>query len=221
MYISSFFFLMIRRPPRPTLFPYTTLFRSLRLDLLILDAGLAGEDEHMRNLLAGTNGHSALPQTPVLFVLPANNGRAQLPVLRHYRRGVDDLITKPFSWSELQESLDRLLATPPHTAVTSARVTANGHSLTLDRETRELSGEKGCVTLTPTEAHVMGYLMTRVGTLVTYSEFMDRVWRFCPGTGSREVVRSHIRNLRAKIRRATAEGEVIKTVADLGYQLTA
>src|SRR2546422_6522962 len=27
----SFFFLMIRRPPRSTLFPYTTLFRSLEL----------------------------------------------------------------------------------------------------------------------------------------------------------------------------------------------
>src|SRR3712207_8088031 len=27
-----FFFLMIRRPPRSTLFPYTTLFRSGRLD---------------------------------------------------------------------------------------------------------------------------------------------------------------------------------------------
>src|SRR2546430_11093202 len=27
--ISLFFFLMIRRPPRSTLFPYTTLFRSL------------------------------------------------------------------------------------------------------------------------------------------------------------------------------------------------
>src|SRR2546427_12153290 len=27
-----FFFLMIRRPPRSTLFPYTTLFRSPRLD---------------------------------------------------------------------------------------------------------------------------------------------------------------------------------------------
>src|SRR2546422_4010537 len=27
----SFFFLMIRRPPRSTLFPYTTLFRSPRL----------------------------------------------------------------------------------------------------------------------------------------------------------------------------------------------
>src|SRR2546426_3425377 len=28
-----FFFLMIRRPPRSTLFPYTTLFRSQRLPL--------------------------------------------------------------------------------------------------------------------------------------------------------------------------------------------
>src|SRR3712207_8710568 len=28
MYLSFFFFLMIRRPPRSTLFPYTTLFRS-------------------------------------------------------------------------------------------------------------------------------------------------------------------------------------------------
>src|SRR2546422_5120946 len=27
--LSLFFFLMIRRPPRSTLFPYTTLFRSL------------------------------------------------------------------------------------------------------------------------------------------------------------------------------------------------
>src|SRR5690606_41450819 len=26
--VSSFFFLMVRRPPRSTLFPYTTLFRS-------------------------------------------------------------------------------------------------------------------------------------------------------------------------------------------------
>src|SRR5256885_11891882 len=29
MFVSVFFFLMIRRPPRSTLFPYTTLFRSV------------------------------------------------------------------------------------------------------------------------------------------------------------------------------------------------
>src|SRR5260370_12318968 len=30
-----FFFLMIRRPPRSTLFPYTTLFRSLAISILL------------------------------------------------------------------------------------------------------------------------------------------------------------------------------------------
>src|SRR5260370_15827877 len=46
-----FFFLMIRRPPRSTLFPYTTFFRSLGLALtgehwgtaeLLIGAGLVG-----------------------------------------------------------------------------------------------------------------------------------------------------------------------------------
>src|SRR6266568_5938899 len=32
IFFIYFFFLMIRRPPRSTLFPYTTLFRSLRPD---------------------------------------------------------------------------------------------------------------------------------------------------------------------------------------------
>src|SRR3712207_7614955 len=41
-----FFFLMIRRPPRSTLFPYTTLFRSRRCGLcaVVLRARLAGRD---------------------------------------------------------------------------------------------------------------------------------------------------------------------------------
>src|SRR3712207_7135253 len=40
MYILHlFFFLMIRRPPRSTLFPYTTLFRSV--EQRVVDAGVA------------------------------------------------------------------------------------------------------------------------------------------------------------------------------------
>src|SRR3712207_694178 len=48
--MSSFFFLMIRRPPRSTLFPYTTLFRSQ------VDASGAGDPSEQR--LAGRHaGH--------------------------------------------------------------------------------------------------------------------------------------------------------------------
>src|SRR2546422_3324422 len=39
-----FFFLMIRRPPRSTLFPYTTLFRSRR------DAGISAGGDELRAL---------------------------------------------------------------------------------------------------------------------------------------------------------------------------
>src|SRR2546427_3257222 len=44
MLLLSFFFLMIRRPPRSTLFPYTTLFRSLAA--LVLEFG--DHDRHTR-----------------------------------------------------------------------------------------------------------------------------------------------------------------------------
>src|SRR3712207_8585557 len=39
--LLAVFFLMIRRPPRSTLFPYTTLFRSVLGQLLGRDPGLA------------------------------------------------------------------------------------------------------------------------------------------------------------------------------------
>src|SRR3712207_7899294 len=50
--MSIFFFLMIRRPPRSTLFPYTTLFRSME-KLLTLRRALGdrrGEATTLHNL---------------------------------------------------------------------------------------------------------------------------------------------------------------------------
>src|SRR2546427_6391453 len=44
----SFFFLMIRRPPRSTLFPYTTLFRSNRkLGAEVVRVGEVSETPHL------------------------------------------------------------------------------------------------------------------------------------------------------------------------------
>src|SRR3712207_7120277 len=52
-----FFFLMIRRPPRSTLFPYTTLFRSVRRGV---DAGVAvGRDDRRHHRLALADHHVA------------------------------------------------------------------------------------------------------------------------------------------------------------------
>src|SRR2546430_10046042 len=60
---SHFFFLMIRRPPRSTLFPYTTLFRSLRAARTRAGAAppppapppLARSEEHTSELQSQSN----------------------------------------------------------------------------------------------------------------------------------------------------------------------
>src|SRR2546430_12870558 len=63
-----FFFLMIRRPPRSTLFPYTTLFRSLAvLNLLLLFA--------FRGRVVG---HAAFGRTLLAMHLPAAKGTPQV-----------------------------------------------------------------------------------------------------------------------------------------------
>src|SRR6266511_5258220 len=47
---NSFFFLMIRRPPRSTLFPYTTLFRSREVQRHVRRTGRSGADLCRRGL---------------------------------------------------------------------------------------------------------------------------------------------------------------------------
>src|SRR2546423_9457326 len=53
--LRLFFFLMIRRPPRSTLFPYTTLFRSEYLinRITILLGGRAAEEVVLNQLTTG------------------------------------------------------------------------------------------------------------------------------------------------------------------------
>src|SRR5256885_8346157 len=45
LWFVFFFFLMIRRPPRSTLFPYTTLFRSKQADPALVDPGVTAQLE--------------------------------------------------------------------------------------------------------------------------------------------------------------------------------
>src|SRR5438552_18651216 len=61
-----FFFLMIRRPPRSTLFPYTTLFRSQnhlvsRACKHLCDAVAHGSRTQHRHALDRIDGHFASP----------------------------------------------------------------------------------------------------------------------------------------------------------------
>src|SRR6266566_5427368 len=63
-FFPLFFFLMIRRPPRSTLFPYTTLFRSDRRDI---PRCVSGTDVHLRNPVRSEE-HTSELQSPCNIV---------------------------------------------------------------------------------------------------------------------------------------------------------
>src|SRR6266511_1715510 len=69
--LSFFFFLMIRRPPRSTLFPYTTLFRSplLSINPLSLRFGdsLPGQLTPSQTITAAATGNTAITISALEF----------------------------------------------------------------------------------------------------------------------------------------------------------
>src|SRR6202041_1777738 len=100
MTTALFFFLMIRRPPRSTLFPYTTLFRSAAGDVVREDD--QREEKELVSQLGGrSEEHTSELQSPVHLVcrllLEKKNGRAghrgspaadqRIRVLVHPREG--------------------------------------------------------------------------------------------------------------------------------------
>src|SRR2546427_4671581 len=85
--ISFFFFLMIRRPPRSTLFPYTTLFRSAGDDFA--EAAARNFDAEPYKLLNSANGGPA-PIRPL--VKPGGDPLAGALV---YRARLEKLPTPP------------------------------------------------------------------------------------------------------------------------------
>src|SRR3989449_8292368 len=84
----SFFFLMIRRPPRSTLFPYTTLFRSHPDRPAPPRAPL----HHGPQAVRATQPALGRRQVAVRHGGPDERRRDRLPVVRH---GRDDVHDKP------------------------------------------------------------------------------------------------------------------------------
>ncbi len=153
---------------------------------------------------------------PTLFLAPA--AFRWLPDSVPMRIGRDTVLGKPFLCSEVEQTLKRLLGPP---AVPIPKTLTAG-DLSLDRSLFALSSAgRASVTLTPTEFRLLEYIMERAGTVVTAEELLEKVWGFFPHTGSGDIVRSHMRNLRRKIGRVARGREVIRTLPRRGYRFTA
>lgn len=181
---------------------------SFRVDAVVLDTALGEDLEWLCRRLRGI-----VDRLPVTFLAPPSARWA--PGSLPFRKGLDELVIKPYSAQDVRRAVERVLGA--RTGSPSEALLVG--ELHLDRNSHEIRGDGALVQLTPTEFRLVEYLAQRRGSVASAEELLEKVWKFHPGTGSSEVVRSHVRNLRAKMRVAFPGREVIQTVPRRGYRL--
>lgn len=89
--------------------------------------------------------------------------------------------------------------------------------VTLHRDEFRVHGPAGSAYLTAMEMRLLDRLIERRGAMVSSAELLQHVWGHENGAGAPTVVRAHIRNLRAKLRRVSPGTEIIRTFPRRGY----
>ena len=76
------------------------------------------------------------------------------------------------------------------------------------------------MSLTPVEFRLLHYLMYYPGEIISAERLLREVWGYPPGVGSTELVRTHIKNIRAKLAVSAIDPyRVVRTIPSHGYMI--
>ena len=88
----------------------------------------------------------------------------------------------------------------------------------LDTRTYELATPThGVLRLTPVQYDLLHHMMRHPGEIFSPSRLLDEVWDYPSDTGSPDLVRVHIKNLRERIEDDPRQPKFIRTIAGYGY----
>lgn len=88
----------------------------------------------------------------------------------------------------------------------------------LDTQTFELyTPHRGRVRLTPVQYDLVYHLMSHPGQIFSPARLLDEVWDYPVDTGSPDLVRVHIKNLRERVETVPSAPDFIRTVPGYGY----
>jgi two-component system, OmpR family, response regulator RpaA len=91
----------------------------------------------------------------------------------------------------------------------------------LDTRSYELSTpSRGKIRLTPVQFDLLHHLMTHSGEIFSPSRLLDEVWDYPSDTGSPDLVRVHIKNLRERIEADPRSPQFILTIPGYGYTIS-
>jgi DNA-binding response OmpR family regulator len=187
--------------------------RRYHPDLVILDVMMPGMTglEVCRRLRAD----ASLGDLPIIFLTARGQERDRI---EGFKAGADDYISKPFNLEELILRVRAVLRrSQPEPAEEAPPVLIAG-GLRLNSHTFEVTtAEKENVLLTPTEFDLLYHLMLHAGQVFSSERLLQEVWDFPYDTGSTDLVRAHVKNLREKIEADPRNPVYVRTVPRHGY----
>jgi two-component system OmpR family response regulator len=128
--------------------------------------------------------------------------------------GADDYVGKPFSLEELVARVRAVLRRTRGDTTTSALRYAD---LVMDEDAHDVRRGQRTVDLTPTEYHLLRYLLINAGRVVSKAQILDHVWRY-DFNGDASVVETYVSYLRKKLD-GQGETPLIQTVRGFGYAI--
>ena len=192
------------------------LARRHRPDLFILDIIMPGADGY--RVCRDIRSDPLLKELPVLFLTAKGKDEDRI---EGFRAGADDYLSKPFNMEELQlrvQAILRRVQQPENgqEAEEEALLISVG-DVTLDCRTFKVITPSRTVLLTNVQFDLLYHLMSHAEQVFTSQQLLQDVWDYPPDTGSPELVRAHIKNLRDKIEPGTGEPVYIRTIQGHGY----
>ena len=189
------------------------LARRHRPDLFILDIMMPGVDGYQ--VCRQIRGDPLLKDLPVLFLTAKAKDEDKI---EGFRAGADDYLIKPFNMQELELRVKAILRrvsqdTPEPEAVTEVIV---GNVL-LDCRAFKVTTPHETSLLTNVQFDLLYHLMSHADQVFNSQQLLQDVWDYPRDTGSPELVRAHIKNLREKIEPEPGKPIYIVTIQGHGY----
>jgi DNA-binding response OmpR family regulator len=220
-----------------------SLARKRPPDLVILDVIMPEMDGY--EVCRSMRADSRLSEIPILFLTAKIKEEDRV---NGFLAGADDYLTKPFNVDELilrvrailrrTRQRETLQPTPPLDIYVSpqarkvlkelqskkntpaANFTLVTGNFILDTQSYELhTPGRGVVRLTPIQFDLVHHMMSNAGKIYAPGQLLDEVWNYPLDTGSPDLVRVHIKNLRDKVESDPRAPEFIRTVPGYGYTI--
>jgi len=189
------------------------LARRHRPDLFVLDIMMPGTDGYQ--VCRQIRGDPLLHNLPVLFLTAKAKDEDRI---EGFRAGADDYLSKPFNMEELQLRVTAILRRVyPEESIPAPPTEVTVGEIVLDCRAFKVTTPVGIVLLTNVQFDLLYHLMSHPDQVFNSQQLLQDVWDYPRDTGSPELVRAHIKNLREKIEPVPSTPRFIRTIQGHGY----